>query len=177
MIIKEYRIPLPITVDEYHIAQLYSVAEASKNETGGGDGVEVVENRSYTAEEFPDHGGAGQYTYKIMHLETKVPGWLRKVAPRGALTLVEKAWNAYPYCRTEYSNPDYMKDDFSIIIETWHKPERVSKTDNVNKHHKLTPAEMQKRVVDFVDILNDPVSSTDFKEEENPATFTSVKTG
>ena len=44
-IVMEYQIPLPITVDEYHIAQLYSVAEASKNETGGGEGIEVVENR------------------------------------------------------------------------------------------------------------------------------------
>ena len=30
-----------MTVDEYQVAQLYSVAEASKNETGGGEGVEV----------------------------------------------------------------------------------------------------------------------------------------
>ena len=35
------RIVLPLTVDEYQIGQLYSVAEASKHETGGGEGVEV----------------------------------------------------------------------------------------------------------------------------------------
>lgn len=29
-IIKEYRITLPITVEEYQVAQLYSVAESSK---------------------------------------------------------------------------------------------------------------------------------------------------
>jgi hypothetical protein len=34
MIIKEYRVTLPMTVEEYQVAQLYSVAEASKNETG-----------------------------------------------------------------------------------------------------------------------------------------------
>ena len=28
------RVTLPMTVDEYQVAQLYSVAEASKNETG-----------------------------------------------------------------------------------------------------------------------------------------------
>ena len=28
----------------FQVAQLYSVAEASKNETGGGEGVEVVNN-------------------------------------------------------------------------------------------------------------------------------------
>ena len=29
------------------VAQLYSVAEASKNETGGGEGVEVIKNEPY----------------------------------------------------------------------------------------------------------------------------------
>ena len=38
MLIKEYRVILPMTVEEYNIAQLYAVAEASKNETGGGEG-------------------------------------------------------------------------------------------------------------------------------------------
>lgn len=33
---------LPLTVDEYQVGQLYSVAEASKAETGGGEGVEVA---------------------------------------------------------------------------------------------------------------------------------------
>ena len=32
-IIKEYRIVLPITVEEYQVAQLYSVAESSKVST------------------------------------------------------------------------------------------------------------------------------------------------
>ena len=49
---------------QYHIAQLYSVAEASKNETGGGDGVEVVKNEPCNH----DKMGNGQYTYKIFHL-------------------------------------------------------------------------------------------------------------
>ena len=42
MLIKEFRVILPMTVEEYQVAQLYAVAEASKNETGGGEG-----NRSY----------------------------------------------------------------------------------------------------------------------------------
>ena len=53
-----------ITHPQYHIAQLYSVAEASKNETGGGDGVEVVKNEPCNE----DKMGSGQYTYKIFHL-------------------------------------------------------------------------------------------------------------
>lgn len=39
--LQEYRIILPLTLEEYNRAQLFAVAETSKNETGGGDGVEV----------------------------------------------------------------------------------------------------------------------------------------
>lgn len=46
------------------MGQLYAVAQASKNETGGGEGVEVKENRPCTEEE-----GKGQYTHKIYHLQ------------------------------------------------------------------------------------------------------------
>ena len=33
MLIKEYRIPLPMTVEEYKIAQLYMIAKKSREET------------------------------------------------------------------------------------------------------------------------------------------------
>ena len=56
---------MPVSVDEYKIGQLYAVAEASKNETGGGEGIEVVENEPYKDhEKYPD----GQYTHKVFHL-------------------------------------------------------------------------------------------------------------
>lgn len=32
---------------QYQVGQLFSVAEASKNETGGGDGIQVLENVPY----------------------------------------------------------------------------------------------------------------------------------
>lgn len=86
---------------QYQIGQLWSVAEASKNETGGGEGVEVVVNQPF--ENFPLLGGQfskGQYTKKIYHLDTKVPALVRLVTPKGALAVHEEAWNAYPYCKT-----------------------------------------------------------------------------
>lgn len=83
------------------MAQLYSVAEASKDNTGGGEGIEVLKNEPFT--NFPLLGGkynAGQYTYKIYHLASKVPSFIRLLAPKGSLEIHEEAWNAYPYCRT-----------------------------------------------------------------------------
>lgn len=50
---------------QYQVGQLYSVAEASKNETGGGEGIEVLKN------EPRKDGEKGQYTHKIYHLKSK----------------------------------------------------------------------------------------------------------
>lgn len=36
---------------QYQVAQLYCVAEVSKNETGGGEGIEVVKNEPF--KDFP----------------------------------------------------------------------------------------------------------------------------
>lgn len=52
------------SIFQYQVGQLYSVAEASKNETGGGEGIEVLKNEPYEKD-----GEKGQYTHKIYHLK------------------------------------------------------------------------------------------------------------
>uniref|UniRef100_A0A671NFX5 Phosphatidylinositol transfer protein beta isoform n=1 Tax=Sinocyclocheilus anshuiensis TaxID=1608454 RepID=A0A671NFX5_9TELE len=159
---------------KYQVGQLFSVAEASKNETGGGEGIEVLKNEPYEKE-----GEKGQYTHKIYHLKSKVPGFVRMIAPEGALVFHEKAWNAYPYCRTSditVSSPqnEYMKDDFMIKIETWHKPDTGS-LENVND---LDPTTWKTVEVVHIDIADrSQVEPGDYKQEEDPAIFHSKKTG
>ncbi|XP_062329966.1 phosphatidylinositol transfer protein, alpha a [Osmerus eperlanus] len=168
MLIQEFRVVLPISVEEYQVGQLYSVAEASKKETGGGEGVEVLVNEPYEKD-----GEKGQYTHKIYHLQSKVPKFVRLLAPSSALNIHEKAWNAYPYCRTILTN-EFMKDNFMIKIETWHKPD-MGEQDNV---HGLD-ADIWKNVeVIHIDIADkSQVETKDYKPDEDPATFKSVKTG
>ena len=75
----------------------------TQNETGGGEGVEVVKNEPYQAGPEADKhslGRPGQYTHKLFHLESRVPSFIKIIAPKGSLTIDEKAWNAYPYCKT-----------------------------------------------------------------------------
>jgi len=174
MLVKEYQIVLPVTVEEYQVAQLYSVAEASKNETGGGEGIEVVKNEPY--KDFPLKDGqysSGQYTYKIYHLASKVPGFVRMLFSKGALEVHEEAWNAYPYCRTVVTNPGYMGDSFKIMIETFHAP---GAADNENAHN-LSSEELANREVVKIDIAHDSVASSDYNPEHDPKTFKSKKTG
>lgn len=89
MLIKEYRIPLPLTVEEYRIAQLYMIAVSSvvwrdlaqyfggffsqkksrEESSGAGSGVEILINEPYT----DGPGGKGQYTRKIYHVGSHLP--------------------------------------------------------------------------------------------------------
>lgn len=169
MLIKEFRIVLPISVEEYQVGQLYAVAEASKNETGGGEGVEVLENKPYENED----GEKGQYTHKIYHLKSKVPAIIRSVAPKGSLEVHEKAWNAYPYCKTILTNA-YMKDNFEIKIETWHKPDMGDQ----NNVHGLDEGTWKSVEVVDIDIADrSSISAKDYNPEQDPALFKSEKTG
>lgn len=132
MIIKEYRIPLPMTVEEYRIAQLYMIQKKSRNETyGQGSGVEILENRPYT----DGPGGSGQYTHKVYHVGMHIPGWFRSILPKAALRVVEESWNAYPYTRTRFTCPFVEK--FSIDIETFYKTD----TGENNNVFNLSPVE------------------------------------
>ncbi|XP_006984169.1 phosphatidylinositol transfer protein beta isoform [Peromyscus maniculatus bairdii] len=167
VLIKEFRVVLPCSVQEYQVGQLYSVAEASKNETGGGEGIEVLKNEPYEKD-----GEKGQYTHKIYHLKSKVPAFVRMIAPEGSLVFHEKAWNAYPYCRTIVTN-EYMKDDFFIKIETWHKPD-LGTLENV---HGLDPNTWKTVEIVHIDIADrSQVEPADYKADEDPALFQSVKT-
>ncbi|KAJ0061632.1 hypothetical protein NL108_005681, partial [Boleophthalmus pectinirostris] len=132
----------------------------------------------------------------------KVPSFVRMLAPASALNIHEKAWNAYPYCRTGKQTPlhlfnEYMKDNFLIKIETWHKPD-MGHLENV---HGLDPETWKKVDVVYIDIADrsqvepkvgilnrqclchsEHVSHTivflqDYKPDEDPCRFKSVKTG
>lgn len=45
--ILEFRIPLPLTVDDFQVAQLSMVIKAQEKVTGGGEGIVVVKNEPY----------------------------------------------------------------------------------------------------------------------------------
>ena len=144
MIIKEYRVVMPLSVEEYQVAQLYMVAKLSTQQTGvfaslelghlpaqhfshcliytsaapsslrtfagGGEGVTVLVNEPFA--NHPELGSGqviihlsqyhyqmlstytAQYTKKIYHIASKLPGWLKAVLPTKATELHEEAWNA-----------------------------------------------------------------------------------
>ncbi|XP_012152055.2 retinal degeneration B isoform X5 [Megachile rotundata] len=165
MLIKEYRIPLPLTVEEYRIAQLYMIAKKSREESqGAGSGVEIIVNEPYSN----GPGGNGQYTHKIYHVGSHLPEWFKSLLPRSALIAKEEAWNAYPYTKTRYTCPFVEK--FSIEIETYYFPDNGYQ-ENV---FKLSGSDLRNRIVDVIDIVKD---QCDYVKEEDPKTYVSQKTG
>uniref|UniRef100_A0A1I7XSK6 DDHD domain-containing protein n=1 Tax=Heterorhabditis bacteriophora TaxID=37862 RepID=A0A1I7XSK6_HETBA len=91
----------------------YSSAKKSRLDSHGKDsGVEIISNKPYS----DGPGGSGQYTFKIYHIGSKIPVWIRSVLPTSALEAHEEGWNAYPITKTRYSNP--MMDRFSVEVET-----------------------------------------------------------
>ncbi|XP_056149588.1 membrane-associated phosphatidylinositol transfer protein 2-like isoform X1 [Lampris incognitus] len=167
MLIKEYRIPMPMSVEEYRIAQLYMIQKKSREEScGEGSGVEILENKPYT----DGPGGTGQYTHKVYHIGMHIPSWFRSILPKAALRVEEESWNAYPYTRTRYTCPFVEK--FSIDIETYYKPDTGNQADVFN----MSVAEKRQRTIDPIDIVTDPIPPHEYKAEEDPRLYKSAKT-
>ncbi|XP_011708156.1 PREDICTED: protein retinal degeneration B isoform X2 [Wasmannia auropunctata] len=168
MFIKEYRIPLPLSVEEYRIAQLYMIAKKSRDESkGAGSGVEIIQNEPYSN----GPGGNGQYTLKIFHVGSHLPGWFKSLLPKSALIAKEEAWNAYPYTKTRYTCPFVGK--FSVEIETYYFPDNGHRENVFN----LTGSDYRNRIVDVIDIVKEQPYGADYMKDEDPKLYVSEKTG
>ncbi|XP_016976145.1 cytoplasmic phosphatidylinositol transfer protein 1 [Drosophila rhopaloa] len=162
---KEYRVCMPLTVEEYKIGQLYMIARHSLEQSEEGEGVEVVENKPC---EDPVHG-KGQYTEKHIHLSSRLPYWIQAICPR-VFYVIEKSWNYYPYTLTEYTCSFIPK--LNVLIKTKYEDNNGS-TENCLD---LSEEELKVRTVDHLDIAFDEVSAKHYKKEEDPKFYKSEKT-
>ncbi|XP_073984415.1 cytoplasmic phosphatidylinositol transfer protein 1 [Rhodnius prolixus] len=163
---KEYRICMPLSVQEYRVGQLYMIARHSLEQTESGQGVEIIDNREC---EDPKYG-KGQYTEKRIHLSGKLPYWLQAILPR-VFYITEKAWNYYPYTVTEYTCSFMPK--FSITIQTAFENNCGTNENCLN----LSEEVLKERTVDYIDIVYDEISPKHYKEEEDLKYFKSKVTG
>lgn len=159
MRVVEFRIPLPITVDEYHVCQRYTVAQSSLETTATtSDGVQCLVSEPFEDE----HQGKGQFTHKRISAAGKVPGWLLSLLKKEWLTMDEKSWNAYPKLKTCYESSFIPNLQFTIL--SMHYPGISSESNAVGLDSSLLT---QRRIID-IDIVNDPVSAKDYKVEADP---------
>ncbi|KAI4373514.1 hypothetical protein MLD38_011633 [Melastoma candidum] len=140
---------MPMSLEEYQVAQAYMVTKMQQQSRTETEGVDVLENRPFKDDQF----GEGQYTSKVYRLQSKVPSWLTTFAPADALILEEEAWNAYPRCKTVIKCPYFTK--FRLTVETIHTAEN-GQLENV---HGLNKEQLASRQVEKIDIAS---SSTDY---------------
>ncbi|ROI36406.1 Cytoplasmic phosphatidylinositol transfer protein 1 [Anabarilius grahami] len=140
------------------------ISKHSREQSGGGEGVEVVRNEPCT-----DHKhGVGQITEKRIYLNSKLPTWMRKFVPM-AFYITETAWNFYPYTITEYSCSFLPR--FNVKIETHFE------NDNGCSENMFGDDPTPKDSVCFLDILCDPIPDKHYKKSEDLRHWVSEKTG
>ncbi|XP_036451518.1 cytoplasmic phosphatidylinositol transfer protein 1b [Colossoma macropomum] len=164
MLLKEYRICMPLTVEEYKIGQLYMISKHSLEQSGGGDGVEVVRNEPDMHPQY----GQGQVTEKRIYLSSKLPSWMRKFVPM-IFYVTEKAWNFYPYTVTEYS--------CSFLPKLQVKIETRFENDNGSNENVFGDGPTPRDSVCFLDILSDPIPDKHYKKTEDLSSWVSKRTG
>ncbi len=121
------------------------MSKEATEQSGGTDGVELVETKSYYDERTRTEG---VYTFRIYYIggyvsvirdllmRTRwIPGWLKAILPASALRLEERAWNAYPYCKTDITSP-FLGGRFQFTIESMHVENDWGKQENI---HNLSP--------------------------------------
>ncbi|KAF1524118.1 Cytoplasmic phosphatidylinositol transfer protein 1, partial [Eudyptes sclateri] len=160
MLIKEYRICMPLTTEEYRVGQLYTISKHSHQESEKGEGVEVVKNEPH---EDPVHG-PGQFTEKRVHLSSKLPSWARAVTPR-IFYITEKAWNYYPYTITADGRSPQCSflPKFSIYIETKYE-DNCGDSENIFRSDKI----LGDHEVSFLDIAFDEIPERYYRSLERP---------
>lgn len=166
----EFRVVMPVSVEEYRIAQMYMVTRMQEQQTSSSEGVEVLVNEPFENEEF----GKGQYTSKVYHLQSKAPAWVTAIAPANSLAIEEEAWNAYPKCKTILKCPYFNR--FQITIETLHIADNGQST-NV---HNLSTSMLENRRVEMLDIASNVQDYWSFViggDVVDLTTFRSEKTG
>lgn len=185
-VLHEFRIPVPLTADEFQRGQLYMTARVSSEATAGDEGIEWLANEPYDNTDgaaplsrytgTPVPRGRGQYTLKRLLLRSKVPALVRHLVPADALFLVEEAWNAYPHCTTVLVNGYLDKARFRIVVETLH----VDGDAELDNALRLAPDELARRRVEYVDVRSAAAHAPghkDYKPHEDVTRFKSAVTG
>ena len=170
-VIIEYRLPMPMNLEEYRRAQLYTTAKSSWQTTmlstgsGGSAGVVVKENNIYkgVSPNVTAHGRLKEreelskdesiHTVKEIHFGNNLPRIVNAILPKDAKFVEERCWNAFPYVLTLYtSKQSYLSSRLFISVESMHYENDTGDQENV---FQLTGKELSQRKVMTMDIAND----------------------
>jgi len=183
----EFRIPVPLSIDEFERAWLFMCLEASCFETsngvGGGEGVVVLKNEPYDNTqgqmgEISELSGQpiprtkGQYTHKEYRFASRAPSFIRAVLPTKSLILVEESFNAYPMCTTFLTNAWLSKNKFYVKVTTRFAKGNCTEENIIG----LSKKQLKTRRIINIDLANQDKNHDDYREKNDPTLFSSTTT-
>ncbi|KMZ85303.1 phosphatidylinositol transfer domain-containing protein [Plasmodium vivax Brazil I] len=173
----EFRLAMPLTMEEYKICQQYLLAKVSHEDTentihGVGhnkktDGRSLVLFKKGTYDD--ENGEPGDYTFKRMNLVNKIPKWLLNFVDPKYCLIDEKSWNSYPYLKTVYEATGFPKAQ--VQVESTHHIGYNTEDNAFN----ISDEQLAQRKVVLIDIVNDKVAYKDYLPEEDPTIFYSER--
>lgn len=151
MLIREYRILMPLTVEEYRIGQRYMIARAQYE--AGFEGDKVVQINSNSC--FNDKYGHGTYRQKNYHLDRHFPSWAQKFLPNDPFFVNEESWSYYPiYNLAKFSSQ--LTNRISLEVESCYEDNFGTNDNALN----LSPEELAQREIIYIDVVNDVMSNS-----------------
>jgi len=152
MVKQIYKIPMPLSMEEYNLAQHY-VTMVEKIAPSDPDS-ELIEMEEY--DENSEHaketdGKAGLYVHRRFHMEKKMPGVITMMAPKGSMETDIYSYVSFPMSKSVVKVP-YMKEKFKIEIKSIQKAD-MGESENV---FSLSPEDQKAIKSSFIDITTKP---------------------
>lgn len=169
----EYRIPMPLSLEEYEVGSTYAYLRSIEEQLGTGAGVELLERREFEEEE-PEDGRmeAGVYRRKKNQFGQHLPTILSSLAPEGSLYVVEESWDCFPFKKSVFKSP-YLGAAFHIEVR------QMILDDDRGEHPNaldLDPVYLD-RPIEYIDIFSDDKTGSPLEGPGDIALFRSEKHG
>ena len=165
----EFRYILPLSIEEYQVAEAWGVAQ-EYTQSDDDEGIHLIERRP-----FKNEFGKGTYYHCLYRYPSLVPNLLKSIMKKfsnKSLDMHEESWVDFPRTRSIYWNHDFLKDVLSFTVDTVVLPD-LGTTENV---HNLPENQWKKVQVKIMDIAQkNPSSAEGFAGSFNPLTFESKK--
>ncbi|KAI6660507.1 Cytoplasmic phosphatidylinositol transfer protein 1-like isoform X1 [Oopsacas minuta] len=146
MLIREFRIVMPLSVDEFQRGQRYTIAKAEREAVEEGVGIMLVVSEHCQHDLYGD----GVHQVKRFYLTSYLPSWVQSFIPSHSFYVLEESWNYYPYhCYSIFTCkilPNLRVEIFSCYLND------KGTTDNV---FKLDPVVLKQSKVVVFDVIND----------------------
>lgn len=156
MLLIEYRIKLPLSIDQYQIAHLHTTMEMSKEYTSSGTGIEILESTPCDAACLPNQQhrkdvSKVQRTSKQYH----IPNSMASPLNLQDCILRESSFNGFPNMRTVVTAESGANGEFTIDTLCMRGDDERHTNLSESNVFRLPKIMLKKRSVVHIDIADD----------------------